>query len=223
MVIQEEINLMMTSLITFAQFCVAIRRKGALVLCLALSTLGLGTSGNAQDHRIITFDAPNSGTLPYIGTQATGINSFGTITGSVTDNNYGTHGFVRTPDGKFTNFDAPGADPVVGCTCPSAINDLGVVVGYDIDTNGFSHGFLRSPDGKFTTFDVPSVGGYGTTPRALNLEGAVVGSYTDSNYSFHAFLRSPDGTFTTWIGPDACTGNGSEGCYGSGASNINAF
>lgn len=76
---------MMTSLITFAQFSAAVRRKGVLALCLALCTLGLGTSGNAQDHRIITFDAPNSGTLPYLGTQATGINSFGTVTGSVTD------------------------------------------------------------------------------------------------------------------------------------------
>jgi hypothetical protein len=67
------------------------------------------------------------------------------------------------------------------------------------------------------------VGGFGSTPLALNLEGAIVGYYTDSNSSFHAFLRSRDGKFTTWIGPDACTGNGSEGCYGSGASNINAF
>ena len=50
-----------------------------------------------------------------------------------------------------------------------------------------------------------------------------MGYYTDSNYSFRAFLRSPDGKFKTWIGPDACTGNGSEGCFGSAASNINVF
>jgi uncharacterized membrane protein len=100
---------------------------------------------------------------------------------------------------------------------------LGAIAGSYYDVSGFSHGFLRSPDGKFTTFDVPGVGGYGTTPLAMNLEGAIVGYYTDSTYSFHAFLRSPDGKFTMWIGPDACTGNGAEGCYGSGASNINAF
>jgi hypothetical protein len=214
---------MLRSPITFAEFCSAIRGKGVFILCLALCMLGLGSTATAHESHIITFDAPNSGTLPNIGTVATGINFFGAVTGNVTDNNFGTHGFVRTPDGKFTNFDAPGADPVVGCTCPSAINDLGVVAGYYIDTNGFSHGFLRSPDGKFTTFDVTGVGGYGTTPITLNLEGAVVGFYTDSSYSFHAFLRRPDGKFTTWIGPDACTGNGSEGCYGSGASNINVF
>ena len=194
-------------------------RCGGLYVALCL----LGLTASAQEGRIITFDAPNSGTLAYIGTQATGINSFGTVTGSVTDNNYGTHGFVRTRDGKFTNFDAPGADPVVGCTCPSAINDLGVVAGYYIDTNSVAHGFLRTHEGKFTTFDVPGAGGYGTFAISINLWGAVVGYYTDSNYSFHAFLRSPDGSFATWIGPDACTGNGAEGCYGTGASNINAF
>jgi hypothetical protein len=214
---------MVPSPITLAEFCSAIRGKGVFVVCLALCMLGLGSTATAHEPHIITFDAPNSGTLPNIGTVATGINFFGTVTGNVTDNNFGTHGFVRTPDGKFTNFDAPDADPVVGCTCPSAINDLGVVAGYYIDTSGFSHGFLRSPDGKFTTFDVPGVGGYGTIPVALNLEGAVVGYYADSSSSAHAFLRRPDGKFTTWIGPDACTGNGSEGCYGSGASNINVF
>jgi uncharacterized membrane protein len=197
--------------------------RGVLALWIALCTLGLGFSTSAQEPRIIKFDAPNSGTLAYTGTEATGVNFFGTVTGTVTDNNFGTHGFVRTPDGKFTDFDAPGADPVVGCTCPSAINDLGMVAGYYIDTNGVSHGFLRSPNGKFTTFDVPGVGGYGSAPIAMNPEGAIVGYYTDSNYSFHAFLRSPDGKFTTWIGPDACTGNGAGGCYGTGASNINAF
>ena len=84
-------------------------------------------------------------------------------------------------------------------------------------------GFLRSPDGNFTTFEVTGAGGYGSFPIALNVEGSIVGYYTDSTYSFHAFLRTPDGKFTTWIGPDACTGNGSEGCYGTGATNINAF
>jgi hypothetical protein len=42
-------------------------------------------------------------------------------------------------------------------------------------------------------------------------------------YEGCAFLRSPQGTFTTWIGPGACITDGSQGCYGTGASNINAF
>jgi hypothetical protein len=80
------------------------------------------------------------------------------ITGNVTDNNNGTHGFVRTPDGEFTEFDVPGADPVVGCTCPGFINDLAVVGGYYIDTNSVAHGFVRTPDGNITKFDDPEAG-----------------------------------------------------------------
>jgi len=210
----------MTNHTTFAQFCSAVRRKGALAVCLTLLA-ALATTVPVNAQQIITFNAPNSGTIANAGTQATGINFLGAVTGNLTDNNYGTHGFVRTPDGKFTDFDAPGADPVSGCTCPTAINDLGVVAGYYIDANGLSHGFLRSPGGQFTKFDVS--GSSGSFPLALNLEGVLVGYFTDSNGAFHAFLRSPNGKFTTWVGPDECTGNGSEGCYGSGANNINAF
>jgi hypothetical protein len=154
------------------------------------------------------------------------MNNGGAITGSYVDANNVYHGFLRSPKGSFTTFEAPGADTTAGTfngTSPNSINDLGAITGYYSDANGFNHGFLRSHEGKFTTFDVPGAGGFGSFPIAINLEGAVVGNYTDSNYSFHAFLRSPDGTYTTWIGPDACTGNGSEGCFGSGATNINAF
>jgi hypothetical protein len=219
---------MVRSPIIFATFCSAIRGKGALVLYLALCMLGLGSTGSAQKPRIVSFDAPGADLNPgdYNGTYPSGINAWGVIAGSYQSADTVFHGFLRGPGGQFITFQAPGADTTAGSyngTYPSGINDLGTITGNYWDANGFSHGFLRSPNGNFTTFDVPGAGGYGTTPKAFNLEGAVVGIYTDSNYSFHAFLRSPDGKFTTWIGPDACTGNGSEGCYGSGASNINVF
>ena len=183
---------------------------------------------SAQEVRIITFDAPGADTKAgdYNGTYPSGINALGVIAGSYQSADTVFHGFLRSRGGKFITFQAPGADTTAGSfdgTYPSSINDLGAITGYYWDANGFSHGFLLSPDGNFTTFDVPGAGGYGTTPKAINFEGAVAGVYTDSNYTFRAFLRSPDGTFTTWIGPYACTGNGSEGCFGSGASNINAF
>jgi hypothetical protein len=44
---------------------------GALAFCVALCTLGLGLSGNAQ--HITTFDAPGAGTLAYRGAVADGI------------------------------------------------------------------------------------------------------------------------------------------------------
>src|SRR5271169_6739169 len=167
----------------------------------------------AHRSQIVSFDAPGADTTPgdYNGTYPSDINALGFIAGSYQSADTVCHGFLRSPEGEFITFQAPGADTTPGSyngTYPSSINDLGAITGYYWDANGFSHGFLRSPDGNFTTFDVPGVGGYGTTPKALNLEGAVVGIYTDSNYSFLAFLRSPDGKFTTWIGPDACTGNG---------------
>lgn len=193
-----------------------------------LCTLFLSGIVGAQEMRIISFDAPGADTTAgdYNGTYASGINNSATIAGYYIDVNDVYHGFLLTADGKFTTFEAPGADTTAGSyngTAPCCINDLGVITGSYYDASGFSHGFVRGPDGKFTTFDVPGVGGYGSIPEAINLEGATVGIYTDSNFSFHAFLRNADGTFATWIGPDACTGNGSEGCFGSGASNINVF
>jgi hypothetical protein len=219
---------MMTNHFALYRFWSAIRRKVALALCLAVGVLGLGLPASAQKPTIITFDAPGADTTTgsYNGTFASGINNWGAITGSYVDANNVYHGFLRSPEGSFTTFEAPGADTTAGSfngTSPDSINDVGTITGSYTDANGFNHGFLRSSEGKFTTFDVTGAGGYGSFPIALNLEGAVVGYYTDSNYSFHAFLRSPDGKFTTWIGPDACTGNGSEGCYGSAATNINAF
>src|SRR5215472_13194101 len=201
----------------FARFCAA----SLLTLC----TVDVAPAC-AQQINIITFDAPGADTNPgdFNGTYPGGINFWGVIVGSYQDTNSTYHGFVRSPEGTFTTFEAPGADlGSFNGTAPCCINDLGAITGVYYDKTGFSHGFLRSPEGKFTSFDVPGVGVSGSTPLAINLEGAVVGYYTDSNYSFHAFLRTPDGKFKTWIGPDACTGNGSEGCFGSGASEINAF
>jgi hypothetical protein len=87
------------------------------VVCL-FAALAMAVQANAQ--RIIKFDPPNAGKGANQGTTSTGINFFGTITGDFTDNNNGTHGFLRSPEGKFTEFDVPGADPVVDAPAPPA-------------------------------------------------------------------------------------------------------
>jgi hypothetical protein len=173
------------------------------LLALIAIFLALAMTSLAHAQKIITFDAPNSGTSAGQGTEATGINLEGTITGNVTDNGFGTHGFVRTPNGRFTNFDAPGADPIVGCTCPSGINDLGVIAGNTIDTNGVNHGFVRAPNGQFAIFDDSQApagtgAGQGTTPVGITDFGVIAGNYVDGNYAGHGFVRTAGGKITTF-------------------------
>ncbi len=214
--------MMIISSCRFAAACSKVLPSGVLGLLM----LGLVPTASGQKASIITFDAPGADTKPgdNNGTYSSGINASGAITGSYQDTNNAFHGFLRSPDGKFTTFEAPGADTgAYNGTSPAAINDLGVITGAYTDANSVSHGFLRSPDGKFTTFDVPGAGGYGTTPIALNLEGAVVGYYTDANYLFHSFVRNPDGKFSAFLAPGQCETNGSQGCYGSELSNINVL
>ena len=136
-------------------------------------------------HRFVRGSRRGHDARGLNGTYPSSINVWGAITGSYQDANIVFHGFLRSPEGRFTTFEAPGADTTAGSfngTSPNSINDLGVITGYYTDANGFSHGFLRSPDGKFTTFDVTGAGGFGSFPIAINLEGAIVGYYTDANH-----------------------------------------
>lgn len=195
------------------------RQKYASISPLAALALFAALAMTAQAHaqQLITFDAPNSGANPYVGTEAAGINLRGTIVGDVSDNNGGTHGFVRAPEGGFTEFDVPGANPSpgynclygVGGTCPSAINDLGAVTGSDGDASGVVHGFVLAANGKITTFDVPCAGtnaGLGTFAQSINNFGVVAGYYFDPNSIAHGFLRTPDGKISTF--DDAAAGTG---------------
>ena len=207
------------------KFLTAIALSGALVV-------PVGAAQNATS-RIITFDAPGAGTGPNQGTGCFAytdcsvlINDSGAITGYYLDANNVYHGFLRSPDGKFTTLNAPGADLTPGDfngTLPNAINDAGAITGVYYDANNEGHGFLRSPEGKFTTFDVTGSTIGTTTPIALNLEAAIVGYYLDQNGVFQGFLRRPDGTFETFSGPGACDASPASGCYGTGAFGINVF
>ncbi|MGO8967758.1 MAG: hypothetical protein ACLQGN_30250 [Mycobacterium sp.] len=178
--------------------------------------------GQANAQKIITFDAPGAGTGSGQGTGCFAytdcsvlINNWGAITGYYLDANNVFQGFLRSPEGKFTTFDSPGADTTPGDgngTFPNAINDAGAITGVYYGVNNVGHGFLRSPEGAFTTFDPR--GSLGTIPIALNLEGAVVGYYANQKGVIRAFLRRPDGTFETWSAP---------GAQATGAYNINIF
>jgi hypothetical protein len=152
----------------------------------------------APDGAVTEFDAPGAGTTAGSteGTYAWGISANGTIVGFVQDTNELTHGFIRSPFGRFTTFDVPGAGTVVGSwqgTWPMDINSAGAITGYYADASWVCHGFLRAPDGRITKFDVPGAGnesGQGTYPMTINSAGAVTGYYLDSAGVYHGFLRT---------------------------------
>jgi hypothetical protein len=53
---------------------------------------------------------------------------------------------MRAPDGKFTEFDAPGAGTGAGQgTIPMSNNPAGANTGYWVDASGVYHGFLAIP------------------------------------------------------------------------------
>lgn len=215
------------------RFVAATRRTRARALYLGLCALVMAVAVNAHAPRIITIDPPGAGTGQYQGTGCFAytdcsvlINNAGAITGYYLDTNNVYHGFLRSPGGKFTSFEAPGADTNAGDfngTLPNAINDAGAITGVYYDANNLGHGFLRNPQGKFTTFDVKGGIIGTTTPIALNLEAAIVGYYLDENGVSQGFLRRPNGTFATWSGPGACDATSATGCYGTGAFSINLF
>jgi hypothetical protein len=181
----------------------------------------------SADGTITTFDAPGAGTNPntFGGTFSNGINVKGSVAGYVNDANGVSHGFVRTSDGKFTMFDAPGADLNPADergTIFTGINDLGAVSGSYFDSTGLAHGFLLKPSGSFSSFEAPGAALLGTVPDGpLNIEGSIVGFYMDANIQYHLFVRNPGGKLTTFDGPGMCTTGVPNGCYGGGVYDIN--
>jgi len=175
----------------------------------------LAMATHAPAERLTSFEAPNAGTGAYQGTFPNGINSSGAIVGTVTDSNNANRGFVRAPDGKFTEFDIPGS---AGLSANS-INESGTVAGTYVDSSYAAHGFVRTPDGKVVTFDAPGDTG-GTYALNINYFGVVQGYYYDSNTIVHGFLRMPDGKNSTFSDPEA----GSSSPYmGTWAVSLNDF
>jgi hypothetical protein len=162
----------------------------------------------APDGRITEIRDPKAGKESGEGTYAFAINNGGVIAGQYVGK--GAHGYVRSPDGTFTNFDAPGAGGFLG-TDPDAINQGGWVAGFYTDSNDVFHSFIRNPDGTITTFDAPGAGTaayQGTSASWISRDGAVVGSYVDANNVNHGFLRLKDGAIKEFDAPGAGSGSG---------------
>jgi len=147
---------------------------------------------------ITTFDAPGADTTigSGNGTFPESINAAGAITGRYVDGNTVYHGFIRSPGGAFTTFDAPRSSSALDDgTFPASMNDTGVIIGRYVDRNTVCHGFLRSPGGRFVVFDAPGSSSAlddGTFPRSINSKGAITGNYSVADKEVNlGFLRSP--------------------------------
>jgi len=169
------------------------RRKVGLAVCAILCTVPPGLSASTDEATIMTFDAPGAGTGSFQGTFPTGINPSRAITGSYTDTNSTSHGFLRDPDGTITTFDPPGSI----YTSPSGINSSGETTGSYLDMNGF-HGFLRDRDGTITMFDLP--GAIATFPFSINPSGATTG-YFFGQFGQQGFVRDGNGMLISFDAP----------------------
>jgi len=148
----------------------------------------------ARDGTITSFDAPGADMTPGVGNGTFGVSltPSGEIEGIVVDAQGVLHGFIRSNQGTFSTFDAPGAGTGPGQgTLPESNNSQGAIAGNYTDGNFVNHGFVLDQHGSFTLFDVPGTGtgsGQGTIPLGNNNAGAVTGEYIDGGNVVHGFL-----------------------------------
>jgi hypothetical protein len=173
------------------------RRLKAGCVGIAMGVPLIAGAANAKAITFTSFDVPGAQA-----TYAYNISDSGVITGSYTDSENVTHGYLRAADGTFTTFDP--ANSV--WTHPVQTDDQGQTVGIWEDSSGNDHGFLRNPSGAITEFDVS--GALETTPEGVEGNDRLsVGSYEDDNYASHGFLRVKKGTITTFDASGAGTGD----------------
>jgi hypothetical protein len=202
------------SFFSFCGYPVAITDSGTIAGWYGTGS-GPGSYIRAADGTFTLFNDPEA----FCCTTATSMNAAGAVIGTFADQNFVTHGFIRTPKGKFTTLDVAGATS----TQPITINDNGTIAGAFSDANGVGHGFLRDHNDDITTFDPPgsvstSVGGpsslTGLTSIALNDSDVVIGSFQAANSITYAYSRTFDGRFKKTTGP---------GSVQTGANGINVF
>jgi hypothetical protein len=164
------------------------------IVAIVLGFLALAPAVSAgQSSSIITFDGPGAGTGLYQGTLATGMNSKGTIVGTVITSSNKTYGFIRQTNGKITKVEYPGAQ----YTSVYGINDSGTIVG---SYSGHDQFFLRTADGKFTSFvpsDTQFIEGFPVIDNLGNVAGTVLTTYD----FFECYVRTSDGKITLFAGP----------------------
>ena len=98
-------------------------------------------------------------------------------------------GYIRSADGKFTTYNAPGAPE--NSSFLISVNNLGAMLGGYVDGSGNADN-LFIWGGKSTPLAVPA--SYGATYQSfqtLNDLGQMVGYYVDAAGLSHGFVASP--------------------------------
>ena len=148
----------------------------------------------ATDGTITSFDAPGADMTPGSGngTFGVGLTPSGEIEGIYVDSSGVLHGFVRSKNGTFSTFDAPGAGTGAGQgTLPESNNTSGDIAGNYLDGSGVNHGFVRDKKGNFSVFNIPGAGtgaGQGTIPLSNNNSNQITGEDIDGGNVTHGFL-----------------------------------
>ena len=168
-----------------------INSSGALVGVYDLGDPNTNISFVDARGDFTSFEDPAAAPMQTV---ALAINSANFISGFFTDPGGNDHGFVRSPNTQFDNFDFPVAD----FTDAYQINDVGQVVG-QYATNFPSHGFVLTGathlNGKpspcqFLSFDYPDSQASGA--RGINKTGQVTGIFRIRGDSArHGFLAIP--------------------------------
>jgi len=93
-------------------------------------------------------------------------------------------GFLREPDGGFSNFAVSGSP----ATMPKAINLQGAIAGEYFDAAHLVHGFLLPRNGAFESIDLPD--SYALAVTGIDRDNRVSGYFVDSSGT-HGFIRKP--------------------------------
>lgn len=181
---------------------------GSLLLATALAApacAGNNSVPHAQRPPILNeqytiVDAPGAGVSAGQGTTVYAINAAGFVTGTYIDASQIAHGFLRAPDGTYTEFDAP-----EHLTIPLAINAGNGITGED-----YTEAFVRSPKGKITGFGCS--GSSYSEGDGINRTGSIAGGCSTDR--LHGVLRAKDGSIVEIDAPDS-------GNYGTWANSIN--
>lgn len=158
--------------------------------------VAIGSYTDADDLSHTILYEVSSGQITFVpdpipnalGTDATGLNSNGTIVGVLFDSDGVQHGFIQEGD-EVTLFDHPNGTR----TRLFGINDRRQIVGQYFDGANIRHGFLREGN-RLTPIDVP--GSTGTAATAINNRGQIIGFYRSPDFTVHGFLLE-HGRFTT--------------------------